>query len=73
MGQERMEIKKKYLLKINLSQNTVEKISNDHMLCNFVMSPSGTKLLCNHRGDAYWSVFDVKMKITKLIVLILTP
>lgn len=52
--------KKEYLLKINLSQNTVEKISNDHMLCNFVMSPSGTKLLCNHRGDAYWSVFDVK-------------
>ena len=59
--------KKEYLLKINLSQNTVEKISNDHMLCNFVMSPSGTKLLCNHRGDAYWSVFDVKTHTEKKI------
>ncbi len=59
--------KKEYLLKINLSQNTVEKISNDYMLCNFVMSPSGTKLLCNHRGDAYWSVFDVKTHTEKKI------
>ena len=59
--------KKEYLLKINLSENTVEKISNDHMLCNFVMSPSGTKLLCNHRGDAYWSVFDVKTHTEKKI------
>ena len=31
------------------------------------MSPSGTKLLCNHRGDAYWSVFDVKTHTEKKI------
>lgn len=56
---DEIEGKKGYLLEINLEEQTVEKISGDHMICNFVMSPEGTKILCNHRGDGYWSVFDI--------------
>ena len=37
------------------------------MICNFVMSPEGSKILCNHRGDGYWSVFDIASKTEKKI------
>lgn len=50
---------KAYLLEIHLEEKRVEKISGDNMMCNFAMSPQGTKILCNHRGDGYWSVFDI--------------
>ena len=37
------------------------------MICNFVMSPEGSKILCNHRGDGYWSVFDIASQTEKKI------
>lgn len=47
------------IMELDLKTGTAQKISNDNMLCNFVMSPNGKKILCNHRADEYWSVFDV--------------
>lgn len=59
--------KKGYLLEINIAKKTMKKISGDHMICNFVMSPEGTKILCNHRGDGYWSVFDIAARTERKI------
>ena len=58
---------KGYLVEINLAEKTLKKISGGNMICNFVMSPEGSKILCNHRGDGYWSVFDIASKTEKKI------
>ena len=58
---------KGYLVEINLAEKTVKKISGGNMICNFVMSPEGSKILCNHRGDGYWSVFDIASQTEKKI------
>ena len=58
---------KGYLVEINLAEKTVKKISGGNMICNFVMSPAGSKILCNHRGDGYWSVFDIASQTEKKI------
>lgn len=58
---------KGYLVEINLAEKMVKKISGGNMICNFVMSPEGSKILCNHRGDGYWSVFDIASQTEKKI------
>ena len=52
---------------INLDTNEIIKLSNDKMICNFVLSPNGKTLLCNFRSKGYWSVFDLKNKAEKKI------
>lgn len=59
--------KKAYLLEINLKNKKVRKISDNNMLCNFVISQLETKILCNHRGDGYWSVFNTATHSEKKI------
>ena len=49
---------KETIVKINLDTNEIIKLSNDKMICNFVLSPNGKTLLCNFRSKGYWSVFD---------------
>ena len=53
------EIKKECIAALNLKTGEVTKLSGDKMICNFVMSPGGKVILCNHRSDGYWSVFDL--------------
>ena len=52
---------------INLKNKTIVKISNDKMICNFIMSPNGDYILCNHRSKGYWSCFDISQKSDKKI------
>lgn len=56
---------KETIVKINLDTNEIIKLSNDKMICNFVLSPNGKTLLCNFRSKGYWSVFDLKNKAEK--------
>lgn len=60
-------VNKGCLASINLETNEVTKLSNDKMICNYVMSPKGKTLLCNHRADGYWSVFDIETQTEKKI------
>lgn len=55
------------LAKINLETKEVTPISGDQMICNFLMSPDGKIILCNHRSDEYWSVFDIASRTEKRI------
>ena len=50
-----------------MDTNEIIKLSNDKMICNFVLSPNGKTLLCNFRTKGYWSVFDLKNKTEKKI------
>lgn len=59
------EIKKECIAALNLKTGEVTKLSGDKMICNFVMSPGGKVILCNHRSDSYWSVFDLAEKTEK--------
>ena len=43
-------VQKECLVEINLRTEEVTKISNDKMICNFLMSPDGKIILCNHRS-----------------------
>lgn len=58
-------IVKEAIVKINLDTNEIEKLSNDRMICNFVLSPNGKTLLCNFRSKGYWSMFDLENKTEK--------
>lgn len=60
-------VEKECIARLNLQTGKMKKISNDHMICNFVMSPNGKFLLCNHRSDRYWSSFDLKTGIEKKV------
>lgn len=60
-------VRKECLVEINLQTEEVTKISNDKMICNFLMSPDGKIILCNHRSDGYWSVFDIAARTEKRI------
>ena len=60
-------VKKECLAEIHLDTKEVTKISNDQMICNFLMSPDGKIILCNHRSDGYWSVFDIAARTEKRI------
>ena len=61
------EIKKECIAALNLKTGEVTKLSGDNMICNFVMSPGGKVILCNHRSDGYWSVFDLAAKTEKRV------
>ncbi len=61
------EIKKECIAELNLKTGEVTKLSGDNMICNFVMSPGGKVILCNHRSDGYWSVFDLAAKTEKRV------
>ena len=61
------EIKKECIAALNLKTGEVTKLSGDKMICNFVMSPGGKVILCNHRSDGYWSVFDLAEKTEKRV------
>lgn len=52
-------IEKECIVSLNLETGEVIKLSGDDMICNFVMSPGGKLILCNHRSDGYWTVFDI--------------
>ncbi len=60
---------KGYLVEINLAEKTVKKkISGGNMICNFVMSPEGSKIFVQSQGaDGYWSVFDIASQTEKKI------
>ena len=60
-------VQKECLVEINLRTEEVTKISNDKMICNFLMSPDGKIILCNHRSAEYWSVFDIEARTEKRI------
>lgn len=60
-------VEKECIAQLNLQTGKMKKISNDYMICNFVMSPNGKVLLCNHRSDKYWSSFDLKTGIEKKV------
>lgn len=57
---ENNQINKACVARLNLVSKNIEKISNDEMFCNFVLSPAGSTLLCNHRSDGYWSVLNLE-------------
>ena len=65
--QKKIHVIKETIAKINLDTNEIIKLSNDKMICNFVLSPNGKTLLCNFRTKGYWSVFDLKNKTEKKI------
>lgn len=60
-------IQKACIAALNLKTGEVTKLSDDTMICNFVMSPNGKVILCNHRADGYWSVFDIDTKTEKIV------
>lgn len=60
-------IEKACIAALNLKTGEVEKLSGDNMICNYVMSPNGKVILCNHRGDGYWAVFDIATKSEKKV------
>ena len=51
-------VQKESIFSVNLHTKEMKKISGDDMKCNFLESPNGKHLLCNHRSDGYWTVFD---------------
>lgn len=57
---EKGRVIKETIVKIDLDTKEIAKISNDKMICNFVMSPNGKTLLCNYRSKGYWSIFDLE-------------
>lgn len=63
--EEKGKVVNEAIAEIDLDTNEIEKISNDKMICNFVMSPNGKTLLCNFRSKEYWSVFDLENKTQK--------
>lgn len=58
-------VKNETIAEIDLDTNEIVKISNDKMICNFVMSPNGKTLLCNFRSKGYWAIFDLDSKTEK--------
>ena len=58
-------VKNETIAEIDLDTNEIVKISNDKMICNFVMSPNGKPLLCNFRSKGYWAIFDLDSKTEK--------
>lgn len=58
---------KQCLAKINLETKEVTQISGNKMICNFLMSPDGKIILCNHRSAGYWSVFDIAARTEKRV------
>lgn len=67
LGEEESIIQKECLVEMNLKTNEATQISNDKMICNFLMIPDGKRILCNHRSDGYWSVFDIETRTEKKI------
>lgn len=63
--EEKGKVVNEAIAEIDLDTNEIGKISNDKMICNFVMSPNGKTLLCNFRSKEYWSVFDLENKTQK--------
>lgn len=64
---KKSRVTKECLAEINLETEEVTKISHDKMICNFLMSPDGKIILCNHRSDGYWSVFDIAARTEKRV------
>lgn len=60
-------VTKECLAEVHPDTKEVTKISNDKMICNFLMSPDGKIILCNHRSDGYWSVFDIAARTEKRV------
>lgn len=60
-------IEKACIAALNLKTGEVEKLSGDNMICNYVMSPNGKVILCNHRRDGYWVAFDIAAKSEKKV------
>ena len=58
---------KECLAEVHSDTKEVTKISDDKMICNFLMSPYGKIILCNHRSDGYWSVFDIAARTEKRV------
>lgn len=58
-------VKNETIAEIDLDTNEIVKISNDKMICNFVMSLNGKTLLCNFRSKGYWAIFDLDSKTEK--------
>ena len=58
-------VKNETIAEIDLDTNEIVKISNDKMICNFVMSPNGKTLLCNFRSKGYSAIFDLDSKTEK--------
>lgn len=58
---------KQCLAKINLETKEVTQISGNNMICNFLMSPDGKIILCNHRSAGYWSIFDIAARTEKRV------
>ena len=48
--EEKGKVVNEAIAEIDLDTNEIVKISNDKMICNFVMSPNGKTLLCNFRS-----------------------
>ena len=60
-------VTKACLAEVHPDTKEVTKISDDKMICNFLMSPYGKIILCNHRSDGYWSVFDIAARTEKRV------
>lgn len=58
---------KECIVALDLKTKKITKLSNDQMICNFVMSPDGKVILCNHRSEGYWSVFDISTRKEKKV------
>lgn len=52
-------VKRACVARIDLSSGEVTPITGDDMICNYMDTPSGKKLLCNHRADGFWSLLDL--------------
>lgn len=52
---------------LNLKTKEVTKLTDDHKICNFLMSPNGKIILCNYRSKGYWTVFDLDTGIEKKV------
>lgn len=63
--EEKGKVVNEAIAEIDLDTNEIVKISNDKMICNFVMSPNGKTLLCNFRSKGYWAIFDLDSKTEK--------
>lgn len=63
--EEKGKVVNEAIAEIDLDTNEIVKISNDKMICNFVMSPNGKTLLCNFRAKGYWAIFDLDSKTEK--------
>lgn len=55
------------IVKLNLKTKEITKLTDDHKLCNFLMSPNGKVILCNYRSKGYWTVFDLDTKTEKKV------